>query len=95
MSTICAPCTPFRQSETKVSARKIKSLVYVNIKGNADKLVDEMVKKDPRPNFHAEMGYSNAPDSPDRFDSENYDNVIKNINDIPLILPPSDDDLLL
>lgn len=87
MITICPTCTPV-QKEAKVAPRKIKSLVYVNIKSNAAELVEEMAEKDPRPNFHLEMGYSDAPDSPDRFDADNYDDLIRQIEEFPLDLPP-------
>lgn len=91
MITLCPTC--ISDSQIISDYKKIKSLLYVNIKGNTAEVINNMHKKDPRPNFHMEMGYSNLPDSPDRFDALGYDELMRQINEEPLELAPSLDDI--
>lgn len=91
MMIICPTCIPEKRTTT-VAPRKIKSLVYIDVKGNTEEVIDNMYEKDPRPNFHFEMGYDDSPESPDRFDAVNYDDMVAKILASPLDLPPELDD---
>lgn len=87
---LCQVCFAPNQKET-IQPNKIKSLVYVNVYANTEKVLDNMYAKDPRPNFHLEMGYNNSPESPDRFDEMNHLTLLRQIDESPLDLPPTDE----
>lgn len=90
------PLCPTCIDDVKVinsSSNKIKFLRYVDIKGNTTQVIDNMYKKDPRPNFHVEMGFSDSPDSPDRFDAFGYNEVVRKIQAAPLFVPENIDDV--
>ena len=61
--------------------------------GNIKEILDGMYSKDPRPNLHIELGYSDSPDSPDRFYADDYDQLIKDIANMQLEYPPDVEDI--
>lgn len=87
MSYNCPVCI---SKTTTKTASKLKYLKYVEYTSNLRYMLDEMYKKDPRPNLHIELGYSSAEDSPDRFDADEYKIQFDNIKNIELDLPPDD-----
>ena len=76
--------------------QKLKMLFYRVVKSNLKDIINkDYYKKTYRPNLYAEMGYSNKPDSPDRFSNDLYEKSVNDILNTPLTLPPDDDDIIL
>lgn len=84
MKDLCPACVPLTQQNIPKKST-IKFLRYHVYTSNLKPLLDGMYAKDPRPNLHAELGYSDAPDSPDRFYADSYDDLVAAIKNAPPI----------
>lgn len=91
MISSCPTCEPIKRNVGR-AIPKLKYLRYVEYVSNTKMVLEEAYSKDPRPNFHAEIGYSSAPDSLDRFDETTYDSVVESIMVEELEFPPPYDD---
>ena len=90
---LCPPCV---SSVIIDEPQKLKMLFYLVVKSNLKDIINkDDYKKTYRPKLYAEMGYSNKPDSPDKFTKDLYEKSVNDILNTPLTLPPDDDDIIL
>ena len=89
MTVNCPVCVPKTVTVAKTPS-KLRYLRYKIYTSNMRELLDGMYAKDPRQNLHVELGYSDAPDSPDRFYADEYDQVVSDILNTPLEYPPDE-----
>lgn len=82
----CPVCVPKEDIAHRTPSR-VKFLRYMIYTSNLVPLMDDMYKKDPRPNLHVELGYSLLPDSPDRFYADDYDALVASIKNEAIVTP--------